>query len=144
MAVVASHAGLETFTTFVLKHVARWSNERRNDRRIQFSEKLKAAFEAMGVEGELFKHCGELQKRYSSQSICDEFAFLIRFRNKIVHPNASFSYTGLELFEVWSVMQWLNIIFVFHLIGYRGQMVDFRRRTGRRGETVAVPLPAPE
>jgi hypothetical protein len=59
-------------------------------------------------------------------------------------PEPSFSYTGLELFEVWSVMQWLNIIFVFHLIGYRGQMVDFRRRTGRRGETVAVPLPAPE
>jgi uncharacterized protein with HEPN domain len=144
MAVVASHAGLEAFVRYVLEYVAGWSNSQMNDRRLKFSEKLEAALCSMGLRGDVFEHCDELLRGFREENGGDKFTYLIKFRNKIVHLSENFSYSGTELLEVWSVMQWLNEMFVFYLIGYRGVMIDWRKRRGWRGETVSTPLPQPD
>lgn len=141
MAVVASHAALETIVPHILRSKAGWSNNLLS-KQISFNDKLRAAAQFVGLSDSPYENLEALQKRSKEQSNVDAYELLSIFRNRIVHQGKPFKYTGTELMEVWNLSQWLCEIFLFYWLDYRGEMNDRRQYQGWRGEMIKpVPLP---
>jgi hypothetical protein len=141
MALVASHAALETLVPYLLTQRAGWSKDLMS-KQIKFSDKLRAAFNYIGISDDPFRHLNELKKRAKSESNIDAYDIVSLFRNRIVHQGKVFKYTGVELFEVWQLSQWFCEVILLYWFGYRGDMNDRRRYSGWRGDLVPVPLTA--
>lgn len=141
MAVVASHAALETIVPHLLKERAGWSSSLLNSGSA-FHDKLRAAATFIGLKSAPDEHAPETQKRSKDFSNADAFQLISLFRNRIVHQGKRFKYSGVELMEVWEMSQWLCEIFIFYFLQYRGVMNDRRRYTGWQGPAVPIPLPA--
>ena len=140
MALVASHAALETLVPHVLSIQGGWSDALiKNTRR--FHDKLRAAANFIRLDSDLLEHSPEVRKRAKKEGNMDAFELLSKFRNRIVHADKNFNVTGQELMEIWQFSQWLCEIIIFYLMNYRGKMYDRRRYTGFRGPAKCVPLP---
>jgi len=118
MAVVASHAALETIVPHVLQSHAGWSKNLLNSRGA-FHDKLRAAASFVGLTTDPDEHAPEVRKRYNDFSGADAFELISIFRNRIVHQGKRFKYSGIELVEVWEMSQWLVEIFLFHFLRFR-------------------------
>lgn len=140
MAIVASHAALETIVPYILETRASWTNELLGGRN-SFNSKFRAAAAFIGLIGDPLAHAPKIMQRAKSFSNADAFEMSSIFRNRIVHQGREFSYDGLELIEIWEFQQWMVEIFIFYLLGHRGTMNDRRRYTGWRGPGVEIPLP---
>jgi len=140
MALVASHAALETLVPHVLSIQGGWSDALiKNTRR--FHDKLRAAANFIRLDSDLLEHSPEVRKRAKKEGNMDAFELLSKFRNRIVHADKNFNVTGQELMEIWQFSQWLCEIIIFYLMNYREKMYDRRRYTGFRGPAKCVPLP---
>lgn len=136
VALIASCSGVEAITSYLLREKGGWSKNLLN--KAALSDKIRAATRLIGLEDHLFTHCSELKARLGG-SHHDEFELLTLFRNKIIHSDNEFTYSGIELYEAYNVYQWLIEMFVFFMTGYRNGMTDRRKRTGYT-ETVQVPI----
>ncbi len=141
MAIVASHAALETIVPHLLKTKAGWSTNLLKNREISFHDKLRAAIQFVGLSVDPLEHLVALQARSKQLSNADAYEVVSIFRNRIVHQSKPFNYGGAELIEVWNLSQWLCEILLFFWFNYRGDMNDRRQQSGWRGEMIkSVPL----
>lgn len=136
VALIASCSGVEAISSYVLREKGGWSKNLLN--KAALSDKIRAATRLIGLEENLFNHCPELEARLIGNHH-DEFELLALFRNKIIHSDNEFTYSGIELYEAYNIYQWLIEMFVFFMTGYRNGMTDRRKRTGYT-ETVQVPI----
>lgn len=140
IAIISSHASLESLVNFILEKNAGWSKELL-DAKIKFSDKLRAAGKFVGVNVDLFLHSPELKAFSAARGgVMDGYEMVSFIRNKLVHQDKKLKVTGTILFESWNLSQWLVEIFIFYLIDYKDDMIDRRRYGGWRGGTVPVPL----
>lgn len=139
MAIVASHAALETIVPHILSTRAGWSEELLAGRS-SFHSKLRACAGFVGLSRDPLEHAPKLAVKSASLNNADGYELSSLYRNRIVHQGKSFTYTGHELLEIWELQQWLVEVFIFFLIDYRGIMNDRRRYSGWRGPEVPIPL----
>jgi hypothetical protein len=140
MAIIAAHTALEAIVNYILEHQAGWSATLRSERSSPFADKASAAAAYCRFTGDALEHSPELMKLAKSRNNMNAFEVISFFRNKLVHQDAKVTPTGLQLHETWTVAMWLIEVFVFYLIGYRGQIIDRRVYTGWRGTTCEIPL----
>ncbi len=95
MAVVASHAALETLVPHLLATKAGWSNNLLA-KQVSFHDKLRAAANFAGIVGDPFEHLPDLKSRSKAESNIDAYELLSKFRNRIVHQGKPFNYKGRE------------------------------------------------
>lgn len=136
VALIASCSGVEAISSYVLREKGGWSKNLLN--KAALSDKIRAATRLIGLEENLFNHCPELEARLIGKHH-DEFELLALFRNKIIHSDNEFTYSGIELYEAYNVYQWLIEMFVFFMTRYGNGITDRRKRTGYT-ETVQVPI----
>jgi hypothetical protein len=101
---------------------------------------MRAAAAYCRISGDVLEKSPELTKLALSRDSSDAFQIISFIRNKLVHQDPKFTPTGVQLHEAWLVAMWLVEVFIFHLIGHRGQMIDRRIYDGWRGTTMPVPL----
>lgn len=143
MALVASHAALESLVPHVLMERAGWSDALIKNRQIRFHDKMRAAASFIQLDCNFLEHSPQLRKRAMADGNIDAFELVSKFRNRIVHADKGFSVTGHQLVEIFEFSQWLCEIFLFYFLDYRGEMYDRRRYTGFRGPAVRIPLQEP-
>lgn len=127
MAVIASHGALELMVHHILEVHGGWSKTHTSKRDIKFADKSRAAFKLIRCAADPLEHSPKLQAFAKAKSDLDAFDIVSLFRNKLTHNDPKFSYEGMELYEVWSVSQWLCEMFVFYCLGYLGEATDRRR-----------------
>ena len=137
VALISACAGVEAITSYVLSERGGWSKNLLS--KAALSDKIRATVSLLSMNDYIFKHCKKLQAKKKVVPNLDELELLTMFRNKIIHSDKDFSYTGLELLEAFNVFQWLIEMFIFSIIGYRGSMSDRRKMTGYP-EIAPVPI----
>lgn len=138
MSLVASYAALETLVPAILGRKAGWKGTILAEQR-PFHEKIRAVLHFCSVGDDPFQHLPKLRERAKSFNDADGFEMLSIFRNRVVHAN-EFKYSGLELYEAWSLSQWICEILMFYLIKYTGPMYDRRQYSGWRESANSVPI----
>ena len=140
MAIIAAHTALEAIVNCILEHQAGWSATLRSERSGPFADKMRAAAAYCRLSGYILEKSTELEKLARSRDNADGFQMISFIRNKLVHQDPKFTPTGRQLEEAWRDAMWLVEVFIFHLIDYRGDMIDRRIYSGYRGQTCQVPL----
>lgn len=141
MGLVASYAALETLVPHVLHRRAGWSSNLLGAQ-TSFHDRLRAAAHFIGLIGDPFEHLDKLRTKAAAENRIDAFQMISKMRNRVTHPKAKPTHTGVELYEAWQLSQWLVEILIFYMLRYRGRMRDRRRyRGGWTGQTTSVPLP---
>lgn len=140
MAIIAAHTALEAIVNYILEYRAGWSPTLLSERTAPFSDKACAAAAFCRFIGDTLAQSPELMKMSKARNNMDAHQLVSFMRNKLVHQDPKFTPTGVLLVETWTVAMWLVEVFVFYLIGYRGDMVDRRVYKGWRGTTCKVPL----
>jgi hypothetical protein len=140
IAFVTACTNVEALSSFILSTKAGWTD--RLMQKSHLSEKIRAATKFIGLTSEPLEHLDELKKWSKEQNCADGFETVTRIRNRIVHQGKPIQYSGKTLLEAHFLSMWLSEIFIFFLIGYRGEMSD-RRMSGHwfGQETCKVPLP---
>lgn len=127
-----------SIVNYILQHEAGWSKGLLGERTIKFSDKARAAAKFMRVPADLLTHSQELQAVSSSRQNMDGYQIISFFRNKLVHQDASFQPTGLQLHECWLLIQWQVEVLILRSIGFTGKIIDRRVRAGWRGTTCEI------
>lgn len=131
LAIISSHTALEAAVYYILEHMAGWSKRLSYDRKIVFSDKLRAAVAYLRIDAQIDEYCPALSKLISStQDLHDAYEALSNVRNKLVHQDQNYTPEGVQLHETWLVLQWLVEVLIFGICGYSGELVDRRAHTG--------------
>lgn len=139
LAIISSHTALEATVYYILEHMAGWSKKLSDDRRIAFSDKLRAAVAYLRIDAEIDTYSPSITKLISStQNVNDAFEALCYVRNKLVHQDQNYAPEGVQLHETWLVLQWLVEVLIFGICGYSGDLVDRRAYTGWVGTKFAL------
>lgn len=133
LAIVSSYTALEILTHFMLREKAGWSSDLLGSR-AKFADKLRAAAHFVGLSDDPMLGLEKLQSVSQRYSNIDGFEILARGRNSIVHAEKKFFLSGVELFELLQMAQWLCEVLLFTLVGYRGTMSDRRQMGGWKGD----------
>ena len=139
IAIVSSQTALEVLVNHILQARGGWNGDLLGQR-TPFHAKVRACCAFVGLTSDLMEHSPYLKAWAKRKSSIDAFEVITRFRNGLVHGDADFSYSGIEIVECWEMQQWLVEVLLFYLIGYRHKMNDRRRLTGWKGPSVQVPL----
>lgn len=139
MAIIAAHSSLEAIVNYILASQAGWSKSLMAERSISFSDKLRAATGFYRLDCDILTYSPALIELSKKRNGFDAYGIISFIRNKLVHQDAKYTPTGIELHEAWLIAQWLVEVLIFGVIGYSGKMIDRRVYRGWRGTTCTIP-----
>ena len=140
MAIIAAHSALEAIVNYTLHVRAGWSVRLLDERAIRFSDKMRAAAAYFDLHEGVLDHSPALTDLSRQRNNIDAYDLISFIRNKLVHQDAKFVPTGLQLHEAWSIAQWLVEVLLFGVIGYQGEVIERRIYNGWRGTTARLPI----
>ena len=126
---IMAMASLEILSNDVLAKSGGWPKQMLNSSRTPLWCKLSAVFSLAKIDAELFSETPSLREMQRKSGL-DSFEQLTRYRNKIVHADPDFTYSGKELLEAYNVAMWLVEMLMFWTVGFDGEYCDRRNLYG--------------